>query len=127
MSALKTSEQSAKKPIKILAYLLFTMAYAAFLSLGMECMLNLLSFIMSMGIPSDGPANPFPRFIPFCIVVGFLALVALVLLVILNIKASKKLDYTERVWCIQSILAFVVSLPMIKLWEILFDYLHKVF
>ncbi len=125
MFTLKNPSQSAKKPIKIVAYLLFIIAYAVFLSIGMECLLNLLS--ISIGLSLDGPPNPYPRFIPFCFVVGSFALVALVLLVILNIKESERLDYTKRVWCIQSTVAFVISLPMIKLWEMLFDYLHKVF
>ena len=127
MFALKNSSQSAKKPIKIVAYLLFVIAYAAFLSIGMECLLNLLGISMGIALDGNSVVNQYPRFIPFCVVVGFLALVALVLLVILNIKASEKLDYTKRVWYIQSIFAFVISIPMIKLWEMLFEYIQKVF
>jgi len=127
MFALKNASQSAKKTIQTVAYLLFIIAYAAFLSIGMECLLILLG--ISMGIALDGTswAHQYPRLIPFCLVVGFLALVALIFLVILNIKASEKLDYTKRIWYIQSILAFVVSLPVIKLWEMLFEYMQKVF
>lgn len=127
MSALKLPSQSAKKLIQIVAYLLFIIVYAAFLSIGMECLLNLLGIFMGISLDGKSPANQYPRFIPFCVVVGFLALVALVLLVILNIKVSERLDYTKRVWCIQSILAFFVSIPMIKLWEMLFEYMQKAF
>ena len=126
MSALKFPSQSMKKTIKIVAYFLFVIAYASALSIGMECLLNL--FGISMGIALDSnTVNQYPRFIPFCVVVGFLALVSLLLIVILNIKVSEKLRYTKRSWFIQSVLAFVVSIPMIKLWEMLFEYMQKVF
>lgn len=127
MSAAKLTGRSANKLMKIAAYLLFAIAYAAFLSLGMECLLNLLS--ISMGIALDGQslANQYPRFIPFCVVVGFFALVALALLVIMNMKLSEKIHYTQRAWYIQFVLALVVSIPMIKLWEMLFEYMQTVF
>ena len=125
MSALKLPSQSAKKLIKIVAYLLFIIAYATFLSLGMECLLNLLGISMGISLDGQSAANQYPRFVPFCVVVGFLAFVALVLLVILNLKASERLDYTKRIWCVQSILAFLVSIPIIKLWEMLFEYMQK--
>ena len=115
MSALISSSQSMKKRIKIVAYFLFIIAYASALSIGMECLLNL--FGISMGIALDSnTVNQYPRFIPFCVAVGFLALITLALLVILNIKVSEKLDYTKRALYIQPIFAFVVSIPMIKLW-----------
>ncbi len=127
MSALKLPSRSAKKRIQIAASLLFIIAYASFLSVGMECLLHLLSISMGIALDGKSPASQYPRFFPFCVVVGFLALVALVLLVILNVKMAERLEYTKRVWCIQSVLAFAVSIPMIKLWELLFEYLQKVF
>jgi hypothetical protein len=126
MSALISSSQSMKKRIKIVAYFLFIIAYASALSIGMECLLNL--FGISMGIALDSnTVNQYPRFIPFCVAVGFLALITLALLFILNIKVSEKLDYTKRALYIQPIFAFVVSIPMIKLWEMLFEYMQKIF
>lgn len=127
MSAVKLTSQSAKKFIKIVAYFLFIIAYAVFLGLFMECLLVLLSMCMDVSLDGGSVVDQFPRFIPFCVVVEFLALVALVLLAILNIKASERLDYTKRICLVQTILAFVVSIPMIKLWEMLFDYMQKVF
>ena len=127
MSAVNLPGQSANKLLKIVAYLLFSIAYASFLSLGMECLLNLLGISMGIALDGKSPANQYPRFIPFCVVVGFLALGALVLLAIWNMKVSEKLDYTKRVWCIQSVLAVAVSIPMIKLWEMLFEYMQTVF
>ncbi len=127
MSALKLPSQSTKKLIKIMAYLFFIIAYAAFLSIGLECLLNILGISMGISLDCKSPANQYPRFFPFCVIVGLLALVALVLLVILNIKVSERLNYTQRLWFIQSMLAFVVSIPMIKLWEMLFEYMQKVF
>ena len=127
MSAVKLPGRSANKLMKIAAYPLFVIADAAFLSLGMECLLNLLSISMGIALDGKSPANQYPRFIPFCVVVEFLALSALILLVIWNMKVSEKLAYTKRVWCIQSVMAVVLSIPMIKLWEMLLEYMQTVF
>ena len=110
---------------KILLALAFAVAYATFLSLGLECLLNL--FGISMGIALDGSsaAKQYPRFIPFCLIVGFLALAALVGIFILNFKASDKYEFTKKIWVPQMIIAFFVSIPMIKPWEMLFDFLQK--
>ena len=96
----------SKKPIKILTYGLFIIAYAPILSIGMECLLNLLG--ISKGIALDGSSvtDQYPRFILFCVIVGILALVAPVFLVLLNIIVAERLGYAKRTWWIQSVLAF---------------------
>ena len=82
-----------------------------------------------MAISLDGAAvtKQYPRFIPFCIIVGILALVALVAVFVMNLKASDKFGFTKRHWWAQMIIAVLVSVPMIKLWETLFDFLQKTF
>lgn len=109
---------------RISAVIGFIIAYAAFLGLGLECLLQLLGSAMAISI--DGPEQ-YPVFLPFCFIVGLLALAAIAVLLILNIKVSERLDYTKRVWGVQIISAVIISVPMIKLWEILFDILQKVF
>ena len=112
---------------KILLALAFAVAYAIFLGLGLECLLNL--FGISMGIALDGSsvAKQYPRFIPFCLIVVFLALAALIGIFILNFKSSEKYEFTKKIWWSQMIIAFAISIPMIKLWEMLFDFLQKYF
>ena len=110
---------------KILLAIAFVMTYSIFLSLGLECLLNL--FGISMGISLDGSSvlKQYPRFIPFCLIVGFFALSALIGIFILNFKAAEKYEFTKKFWLVQMIIAVALSFPMIKPWEILFEFLQK--
>ena len=105
----------------------FIVAYATFLSIGFECMLNLLG--MSVAISLDGPpvTEQYPRFIPFCFIVGIFALASIIVTFILNLKASEKLGFTKKIWWMEMVISFVVSIPMIKPWEMLFEFLQKTF
>ena len=107
---------------KSICVILFVLVTAASLSLGIECLLNLLS--LSMAISLDSVVK-YPRFIPFCIVLGIVALLGLIAMLILNIKVSEKLGFTKPIWIFEYVFALVLSIPMIKLWEVLFDFLHK--
>lgn len=109
---------------KLLWCLLFTAAYGAVVGLGMECALRLLGIGMSMSLDST---PRYPRFVPFCMIVGLLALGALVLLLVFNVNASEKLGYTKKTWIIQSVGVCVRSIPMIKFFDILFRFLQDVF
>lgn len=112
---------------KILLALAFAISYAIFLSVGLECLLHLSA--MAMAISLDGPpvTKQYPRFIPFCLVVGILVVAALVGIFILNFKASEKYDFTKKIWWTQMIIATLISISMIKPWEMLFEFLQKVF
>ena len=105
----------------------FLIAYATFLSIGFECMLNLLG--MNVAISLDGPSvtKQYPRFIPFCFIVGIFALASIIVTFILNLKASEKLGFTKKIWWMEMVISFVVSIPMIKPWEMLFEFLQKTF
>ena len=102
--------------------ILSILANAALFSLGIECLLNLLS--LSMAISLDNVVK-YPRFIPFCIVLGIVALLGLVAMLVLNIKISEKLNFTKTIWIFEYAFALILSIPMIKLWEILFEFLQK--
>ena len=67
----------------------------------------------------------YPRFLPFCIVLGIVALLGLVVMFVLNIKVSEKLNFTKTIWISEYALALVLSIPMIKVWEMLFEFLQK--
>ena len=104
-------------------FLLFSiLANAAFLSLGMECLLNLLGLAMAISLDSS---PQYPRFIPLGIVCGIVALLGLIAMLILNIKLSEKLEYTKSVWIFEYIVTLILSVPIIKLWEMLFEFLQK--
>ena len=108
-----------KKSILVLLAV-FTLGNAVFLSLGLTCLLDLLS--LSMGIFLDG--SPVTEVL-FYIVLGILSLLGLVAILVLNIKASEKLPFTKLTWYVQSIIALFLSIPMMKLWQMLFEFLQK--
>ena len=107
---------------KSICIILSILANAALFSLGIECLLNLLS--LSMAISLDSVVK-YPKFIPFCIVLGIVALLALAAMLVLNIKMSEKLNFTKMIWIFEYALALVLSIPMIKIWEMLFEFLQK--
>ena len=107
---------------KVTYIILSILVNAALFSLGIECLLNLLS--LSMAISLDSVVK-YPRFIPFCIVLGIVALLGLVAMLVLNIKISEKLNFTKTIWIFEYVFAFVLSIPMIKIWETLFEFLQK--
>lgn len=116
-----------KASSKFVLYSLFTALYACSFSLGMTCLLQLLGVALGVAIDGSAVIRQYPRLIPFCFIVGFVCLTALIALAFLNAKFSKKLNYTKAVWIIQFICAFAASIPMIMLWERLFEFLQKVF
>lgn len=111
-----------KKHIRIIAFPIFTTLYALFLGFGLACLLRLLSVSVALSLDAD-----IVRSIPFYFVVGLFALIALIGIVILNIKCSEKLKYTEVFWIIQSICAFALSLPVAANCDELFVFLQEVF
>ena len=101
--------------------ILFTAVYAAILSLGFYCFLDVLLLAML------GGTNDYPRFVPFCIIVGYAALGALIAVFVANLKLSKKINFTKWTWVIQTVCAVILSVPMFRLWVLLFNFLHKTF
>ena len=104
----------------------FAVTYAFFFSLGSICLLNLAGIMLASAI-DGGVINEYPRFIPFCYLIGFVALIALVVCFILNKKHALNLRFTGKVWAIELISAFAASIPMMALWDLLFDFLQKTF
>ena len=100
----------------------FSLANAALFSLGMSCLLHLLSLAMAISLDSSAQH---PRFIPFCIVLGTLAFLGFIAMLILSAKISEKYSLTKSVWILAYVFAFILSIPMLKLWEMLFDFLQK--
>ena len=111
---------------KILIASAFIISYATFLSLGMECLLCLLGVAMAISLDGAAVTAQYPRFIPFCFIVGIVALAFIIVTFILNLKASGRFAFAKKLWWIEIAVALVLSLPMVKLWEIIFDLLHKI-
>ena len=106
----------------------FTAFYSTILSLGIECTLCLMGLFLV--VTWDGAKAGFeelPRFTAFCLIVGFFSLILLFISLIFNIFISEHLGYTKKMWYIQSILAIVISIPMIGAWEWIFDFLLLTF
>ena len=112
---------------KVLFVSTFTVAYATFLSIGLECLLQLAGISMAIALDGRAVTKQYPRFIPFCAVVGLFSLAALVVTFIINFKVSEKINITKKLWCIQIISAILISPPMAMLWRTLFEFLQKTF
>jgi len=112
---------------KALLALSFTMAYAITWSIGIACLLNLLGLAMAISLDGSAVTEQYPRLIPFCLVVGIIALVAVIITFIFNLKASVQFEFTKKLWITEVIFAFVLSLPLLKLWETVFDFLQNTF
>ena len=115
------------KKTNILLAFVFTVAYAVIVSLEMICLLNLLSVAFAISLDDGSVVQEYPRFIPFCVALGLLALAAGIILFVFNFKLSEKLNFTKKIWRAEIISALFISIPLIKLWEMLFGYLQKVF
>ena len=112
---------------KYFSAIIFVIAYATLFSLGLECLLNLLGLSMAIALDGAAVTKQYPRFIPFCMIVGLGALILLIATFILNLKMSVKYGLTKKIWWIQSIIALVIFFPMVKVWELLFEFLQRKF
>lgn len=105
----------------------FSIAYALVIGLGLLCLIHLLGGILVAAYFGESFLKEYPRFAPFCLIVGLLALVALILLFCLNLKVSKKVLFTKMTWFILVICSLILSLPIMELWAMFFEYLRDVF
>ena len=97
---------------------------AAFFGLGMSCLLHLFGIVLAMSLDST---PRYPRFVPFCLFVGVAALLGLILVFLWSVKISEKHDFTKRTWLVQYVCAFILSIPMLGVWERVFDVLREIF
>lgn len=111
---------------KIFIALGFSCIFAISLSLCFECLLHLLGAATALSLDGSVIAQ-YPRFIPFCTMAGILALAVIIVALLLNVAAFDKLSLGKALWWLEIITALVASIPMIKLWEMLFDLLQKTF
>jgi len=103
----------------------FSVAYALVLGVGELCFLHLLGDLLVGMAFGESVLSSYPRFVPFCMIMGCFALIALIALFCINLKLAKRFIYTKSVWCVQMVCAFVFSVPMIMLWDMVFDFLQE--
>ena len=112
---------------KLIFFFAFIIGSAIFGGIFLGCVLQLLGIIMGISIDGLAVARQYPRLIPFCLVVGLLAVIFLALVFILGIIASQKIGISKNIWLWQIITAVFLSLPVIKLWEMAVEFLQKTF
>ena len=96
---------------------------AVLLGLGMTCLLNLFGLVLALSLDST---PRYPRFGPFCLLVGVAALLGLVLVFLWSAKNEERLELTKRIWLALYIGAFLLSLPTLGVWERVFDLLQEI-
>lgn len=116
-----------KTYVKILLSALFVLIYSLLFSLGIMCLFQIFGVAMAISLDGKSVVDMYPRFIPFCFAVGFFALFAIIGAVILNYKYSEKLKYTKHYLGIQLFCSFIISIPLMKIWEMAFEFLQKTF
>ena len=117
----------SKKVPRILLVLSFILFYSCFLGLGLACLWNVLGFAVTAAYFGTGVLREHPRFFPFCLCIGFLSLVALICLVALNVKLSKKMTYTKLIGVVQSLCSLLLSVPAFYCFENLFRFLQRIY
>jgi len=118
-------KESAQRVKSAVLGSVFGIAYALIFSLGMACLLDLLGIAMGVAIDGGRVADRYPRFIPFCLCLGILALISVFILIFVNIRVGGKYSFGYRTVCLEAIWAFVLSVPFMGLWAELFAYLQR--
>lgn len=121
------NNSTQRKLKKVITVILFILAYTFLISLGLNCALHVLSAAVGGSLDSGSARLQYPRFVPFCYVVGFLCFIAFIFLLFLNYKASEKIKFSATLLVFQFIISFAISLPLIDLWGEFFSYLQKIF
>lgn len=114
-----------KKALNISLVSGFTLLYACFLSLGLECFLVLLEEYLARCFFGGKPMlEEYPRLVPFCLIVGLVALLSIFILIGLNIFATIKLKIPQTLWIVEVICSLLLSLPMLWFWHRIIEYLR---
>ena len=112
-----------KKITNSIPLILYTLGHAALVSLGAVCFLNVAAITLS----PFGSTGSYPRFLPFCVIVGILAFAAWVILSIRNARHLLNHD-THLRWkiALEVVLTLILTLPGMLLWDNLFCWLQKI-
>lgn len=110
-----------RKTKNLFPILLYSFGHAALVSLGAVCFLNVAAITLS----PFGSTGSYPRFLPFCVIVGILAFAAWVILSIRNARHLLNHD-THLRWkiALEVVLTLILTLPGMWLWDTLFRWLQ---
>ncbi|MBR5272023.1 MAG: hypothetical protein IKU25_01325 [Clostridia bacterium] len=105
----------------------FSVLHAIALSVGIYCFLDVFSGFLVAAVFDEPLLANYPRYVPFCIVVGLLALIAFILICWLNTKLFKKHSFTKPMLVVEAIVTLALTVPLVMVWADFFAYLHKIF
>ena len=112
-----------KKITNSIPLILYTLGHATLVSLGAVCFLNVAAITLS----PFGSTGSYPRFLPFCVIVGILAFAAWVILFVLNARHLLNHDtHLRRKIALEVALTLILTLPGMWLWENLLSWLQKI-
>ena len=122
----QSSENTNPRRAKAISFA-FTVAYATFLSLGFICFINMLVLVLvAAAFGGPGVFWEYPRFAPFCLITGFLSLLALISTFVLNLKVAKKIKFRKKTRWLRIIGPILLSIPFTVFWAILIVVLENV-
>ena len=103
--------------------LLYSLGHAAVISLGAVCFLNVAAIVLT----PFGSTGFYPRYLPFCVIVGLLAFVGWALLTFRNTRYFLNHD-THLRWkiALEVALTLLLTIPGMWLWDNLFHWLQQV-
>ena len=112
---------------KILVSVGFTALYTVFFSLGLACFLGVFGAFAAASLDNVSATAVYPIFLPFCLIVGLLSLIVIIVALIYNAKLAKEVGLTTKAWIAEFVCTFVFSIPMLFLWEFVFEFLEEMF
>ena len=112
-----------KKTANVFPLVLYTLGHAVLISLGATCALNAVGIVFN----PFGSTGSYPRFLPFCVIVGILAFAAWVILFVLNARYFLNHD-THLRWkiALEVALTLLLTIPGMWLWDKFFTWLQRV-
>ena len=112
-----------KKITNSIPLILYTLGHAAVISLGAVCFLNVAAITLS----PFGSTGSYPRFLPFCVIVGLTALLVWMYLIFCNARHLLNHD-THLRWkiALEVALTLLLTIPGMWLWDKFFTWLQRV-
>ena len=112
-----------KKTANVFPLVLYTLGHAVLISLGAVCFLNVAAITLS----PFGSTGSYPRFLPFCVIVGLTALLVWMYLLFRNAHHLLNHDIHLR-WkiALEVALTLLLTIPGMWLWDNLFHWLQQV-
>ena len=115
-----------KKPKPIIVAVL-SILNAVFFALMLQAIVFALPQLL--GVTDSCPPHIYECYVKYkliCIILAFVALIAIILAFIVNVKLHDRLNYSKRTWQIQYISATILTIPMMYLWDKFFHFLFDV-